>query len=559
MATPGVVEGTVHPTSKEALSEMDTRLTCAICLDRYTDPRSLPCSHSYCKDCIDRLPVELDNGRQVVKCLSCRKATRLSDRGAGALPVAFHINSLLDIDELLQNTSSDGDQHSGQQQRTCHAHNDFLKDMYCDTCEELVCLKCVSESHSNHEYERAEYLFTKHKKQIEACLEPMQKRIDEVEQTLARFDTREEEMRKQEAAVQKEIYDTYQQLISESQESLAQRKLSMNELEASQRKLSQEAATDLQEKLQLHSQQRANVEAVLVHLKSCYEFVEEKLRSQLRYQIQAAKKQLIKRLNDIHSEVKVCKLQPAQEPNIVFTANKTTLSTCGRIGDISSKQSFSYPSSFSVNVPSTIMCRKAETIVLTAPTSLSASRLCCQLIPAQGQVTKPVMRPVTGIGEGQFSISIRPLTAGLHHLRILVDEVDIYGSPFTVGVAEWKMSNFATFAKNLADPTGIAVTDDGQHVVVTEWSGNRLTVFSSTGEVVRRFGGSGPEEINHPWGVAVSADKHIFVANLYGKLQKFSFFSYEASTDVHGNGVAIDPSGKILTTDNEKKYPSIQR
>ena len=47
MATPGVVEGTVlHPTSKEALSEMDTRLTCAICLDRYTDPRSLPCSHS---------------------------------------------------------------------------------------------------------------------------------------------------------------------------------------------------------------------------------------------------------------------------------------------------------------------------------------------------------------------------------------------------------------------------------------------------------------------------------------------------------------------------------
>ena len=101
MATPGVVEGTVHPTSKEALSEMDTRLTCAICLDRYTNPRSLPCSHSYCKGCIDRLPVELDNGRKVVKCLSCRKATRLSDRGAGALPVAFRINSLLDIDELL--------------------------------------------------------------------------------------------------------------------------------------------------------------------------------------------------------------------------------------------------------------------------------------------------------------------------------------------------------------------------------------------------------------------------------------------------------------------------
>ena len=540
MATPGVVEGTVHPTSKEALSEMDTRLTCAICLDRYTDPRSLPCSHSYCKGCIDRLPVELDNGRQVVKCLSCRKATRLSDRGAGALPVAFRINSLLDIDELLQNTSSDGDQHSGQQQKICHAHNDSLKDMYCDTCEELVCLKCVSESHSNHEYDRAEYLFTKHKKQIEACLQPMKKRIVEVEQTLARFDTREGEMREQEKAVQKEIDDTYQQFI--------------NELQESRRKLSQEAAADLQEKLQLHSVQRGNVEAVLVQLKSCCEFVEEELRSQLQYQIQAAKKQLVKRINDTHSEVKVSELQPAQEPNIVFTANKNTLSACRHIGDISSKQSFSCPGLFSVDLPSTVMYRKTETMVLTAPISLSASRLCCQLTPAQGRGAKPVVCPVTGVGEGQFSVSIRPFTAGLHHLRVLVDGVDIYGSPFPVGVAEWKMLNFATFAKDLDGPCGVAVTDDGQHVVVTELNGNCMTVFSSTGEVVRRFDGcvSGPGEFSYPWGVAVSADKHIFVANLYGKLQKFSFFSYEASTDVHGNGVAIDPSGKILTTDNEK-------
>ena len=160
------------------------------------------------------------------------------------------------------------------------------------------------------------------------------------------------------------------------------------------------------------------------------------------------------------------------------------------------------------------------------------------------------MCPVTGVGEGQFSVSIRPFTAGLHHLRVLVDGVDIYGSPFPVGVTEWKMSDFVTFAKGLHGPCGVAVTDDGQHVVVTEWDGHRVTVFSSTGEVVRRFGkyGSGPGQFNNPWGVAVSADKHIFVANRYSKLQKFSFFSYEASANVSGYGVAIHPSGKIFTT-----------
>ena len=106
-----------------------------------------------------------------------------------------------------------------------------------------------------------------------------------------------------------------------------------------------------------------------------------------------------------------------------------------------------------------------------------------------------------------------------------------------------------TFAKDLDVVCGVAVTDDGQHVVITNSS--RLTVFSSTGEVVRRFGrhGSGPRRLRFPWGVAVSADKHIFVADVSGGLQKFSFsFQYEASANVCGYGVAIHPSGKIFTT-----------
>ena len=67
---------------------------------------------------------------------------------------------------------------------------------------------------------------------------------------------------------------------------------------------------------------------------------------------------------------------------------------------------------------------------------------------------------------------------------------------------------------------------------------------------MRRFDrhGSGPGEFNRPWGVAVSADKHIFVVNFLGKLQKFSFSSYEASANVSGYGVAVHSNGKIFTT-----------
>ena len=546
LASLGVVRPSTMATSsdfsspgstKEALSKkLDSQLTCAVCLERYTDPRTLPCAHSYCKDCINRLPVELDNGRQVVKCPSCRQPTHLGDKGASSFPVAFLINNLLEMDELLEKPVDSVPM--------CQAHND-KQDIYCDTCEEHICFKCSTEYHRDHQCDRAERLFTRHKQQIEACLQPMREQIVELEQTLARFDTREREIREQGEAVQREIDQTYQQTI--------------NRLQETRRKASQEAATVLQEKLELHSLQKANAEALLVQLKSCREFIEEELRSQSQYQIQAAKKQLVQHIKDTHSEVKVSELQPAQETNTTFTADKNTLSACSHIGDISSRHSFLCPGLFSIDLPSYFVLNGKVEVLLTAPISFSASRLCCQLTPAQSSDARPVVCPVTGVGRGQFWVMIQPSTTGLHQLRVLVDGVDIYGSPFNafnVGVV--REDNLVTFAKGFEWPYGIAVTDDGKHVIVTDNYAHCVTVHSNTGEVVSRFGSHGfePGKFEYPSSVAISADKHIFVVDgFFGtRVQKFTFSSsYEAVYDAHVTKVAIhSTSGKVLCTNRTK-------
>ena len=534
MATSNSSEVSSPGSTKEALKKkLDSQLTCAVCLERYTDPRTLPCAHIYCKDCINHLPVELDNGGQVVKCPSCRQPTQLGDKGASSFPVAFYINSLLEMDELLKKPVDSVPM--------CQAHND-KRDIYCDTCEEHICFKCSTEYHRDHQCDRAERLFTRHKQQIEDCLQPMREKIMEVEQTLARFDTREREIREQGEAVQREIDQTYQQTI--------------NRLQETRRKASQEAATVLQEKLELHSLQKANAEALLVQLKSCREFIEEELRSRSQYQIQAAKKQLVKRIKDTHSEVKVRELKPAQEPNTTFTADKKTLSACSHIGDISSKHSFSFPGLFSIDLPSYIMLNSKVELLLTAPISFSACRLHCQLTPAQSRDARPVVCSVNGVGEGQFRIMIQPSTAGLHQLRVLANGMDIYGSPFSafnVGVV--REDNLVTFAKGFVYPYGIAVTDDGQHVIVTDNGAHCVTVLSNTGEVVSRFGSYGgePGKFMYPKNVAVSADKHIFVVDgfLDTRVQKFTFSSsYEAvnhTTNVYGVAVH-STSGKVFCT-----------
>ena len=533
--------------TKEALSKkLDSQLTCAVCLDRYTDPRTLPCHHSYCKDCINHLPVELGNGGQVVKCPSCRQPNQLGDKGASSFPVAFYINNLLEMDELLKK--------SVDSVPVCQAHND-KQDIYCDTCEEHICFKCSTEYHRDHQCDRAERLFTRHKQQIEACLQPMRGQIVELEQTLTGFDTREREIREQGEAVQREIDETYQQMI--------------NQLQESRRKASQEAATVLQEKLRLHSLQKANVEALLVQLKSCCEFIEEELRSQSQYQIQAAKKQLVQHIKDTHSEVKVSELQPAQEPNTTFTADKNTLSACSHIGDINSKKpSFSCPGLFSIDHPAYIMKNGKAEVLLTAPITFSASRLCCQLTPAQSRNARPLVCPVTGVGEGQFRVMIQPSTTGLHQLRVLVDGVDIYGSPFNafdVGVV--REEKLVTFAKGFALPYGIAVTDDGQYVIVTDNGADCVTVLSNTGEVVHKIGSDdcGPIKFVYPVNVAISAEKLIFVVDgLFGnRVRKFTFSSSHqlAIYDVaRVNGVAIHSTKgnfKVFCTNCTKRNVTV--
>ena len=84
-----------------------------------------------------------------------------------------------------------------------------------------------------------------------------------------------------------------------------------------------------------------------------------------------------------------------------------------------------------------------------------------------------------------------------------------------------------TVASGLNCPSGIAVTGDGKHVVVAEYDGHCVTVLSSTGQVVRSFGGhgNGLGKFIHPMCVALSTDAHILVGDKTCRLQKFKFTS----------------------------------
>ena len=39
--------------------ELDDQLTCSVCLEQYTNPKILPCGHSFCLKCIEPISAEI--------------------------------------------------------------------------------------------------------------------------------------------------------------------------------------------------------------------------------------------------------------------------------------------------------------------------------------------------------------------------------------------------------------------------------------------------------------------------------------------------------------------
>lgn len=91
------------PTLLEALSS--DFLACKICLEQLNTPKTLPCLHTYCQDCL----AQLDIGGQV-RCPECREIVPVPPEGVAAFKTNFFVNGLLD----LVKARAPGDVHSGK-------------------------------------------------------------------------------------------------------------------------------------------------------------------------------------------------------------------------------------------------------------------------------------------------------------------------------------------------------------------------------------------------------------------------------------------------------------
>ena len=136
--------------AEKVLERLEEQLNCSICLDTYTDPKLLQCFHVYCRQCLVPLVDRDQQGQLGLTCPICRQVTPIPDRGVAGLQSAFHINRFLEIKECFQKTAATPEEaeptdvnHVDEKVGHCFVHEDNKLELYCDTCGELICTRCV--------------------------------------------------------------------------------------------------------------------------------------------------------------------------------------------------------------------------------------------------------------------------------------------------------------------------------------------------------------------------------------------------------------------------------
>src|SRR6218665_3063701 len=202
---------TVKSTTLTQLTEMTE---CCICLKTFTDPRMLPCIHTFCFQCLNEIVNKSDkkpgDGSQ---CPVCRKEFTLRNDGVQGIQKNFFMAGMIEVRNALNlskmtyipcdvglcNTKADGSESNtskatlrcldcrenlcedcsklhkafkvsrnhkvqkidgevGEEEATksfnvmnCDIHRGKVLDYYCAKCKKVVCVSCFVESHKTHD------------------------------------------------------------------------------------------------------------------------------------------------------------------------------------------------------------------------------------------------------------------------------------------------------------------------------------------------------------------------------------------------------------------------
>ena len=155
---------------KTFLDNIYEHVCCSVCMNRFTHPKLLPCLHTFCLHCLQR--IQATSGiRDAILCPECRRNVAIPGNGdLNTLPTNFRLNSLLDalpVTECktrsvkcgncdkthhvlaLKDFRDEDFENILKQPPFCAKNEEKLK-FFCQVCKTTICYSCAVTDHDGH-------------------------------------------------------------------------------------------------------------------------------------------------------------------------------------------------------------------------------------------------------------------------------------------------------------------------------------------------------------------------------------------------------------------------
>ena len=204
------------------------QVTCSICLDTYTEPKTISCLHTFCCECLER-HARVSQRQGKFRCPECQAEINLPEGNRfDRLPNSFFHKSLLGVIE-----AEDRQAIPRQQQGTCSQHTEERVRYYCSSCEVYVCPICVTEDHRGHAFDVLEKAVQEGKKSIMSAVETIKEKANLFGAELRKLGETSEDVEMIIAIAKHEVSEATEHVITKTRQ---QEKQLLESLEMTRRK-----------------------------------------------------------------------------------------------------------------------------------------------------------------------------------------------------------------------------------------------------------------------------------------------------------------------------------
>ena len=602
------------------LHNLHEEVSCSVCMSPFTDPKILPCFHTFCLHCLNEL--QRTSGRHGdITCPECLRKFQVPGSGyPKELPANFRMKTLLDV-MTIQKCSVAGVkcgncEKTSAQSFYCFkccafwcddciaAHNiirankdhkvlaikDFqdqdIEDVlrrpvfcqkenhenkklkfFCKDCEVAICNTCVVTLHEGHVKVPLQDAANERKLRLESLLESQKVKALQKRNMITRLQSECNEIQEQVACVKKSAQNLVENL--------------MRVIEAKKQEIFKEVEDKAQQSIERVVEQISDVEKELWR-------IETSIKETERFLMRSTNAEIVQFnivfQEEVTGEAELVDCDRKDLRHFVFFPNKSLIVKANSEGVGSLKQIISQTKSRNSKaegkgITEVTVGLEAQFVLTTRNAENEQCYEQCDIVTVEirnGDDRECATEAqVQDNKDGSYNISYFAKEAGTCQISVMVNGEQVSGSPFTVQVKPRKYKPVLSFgikgssAGMFYRPWGVAVNERNE-IAVTVITNQKVQIFSSDGTYLRSFGRDGNQEgeFIRPTGIAYLNNGNIVVADsIKNRLQIFTEQG-EYLTQIGGEGnldhqfnypwgLSVDSDGNIIVADSNNKLIKI--